>query len=640
MVIKKKRTYKKQKGGFVKLSEILKSKIYHYFDFVKYLINRIDFFLQKNILSQNRISQFKDDMELSIIQKNILSQNSISQFKHDMELSIRQHNDNILIQKLYQKIIYILQKSPNNLNRIHFLEKIGKCVLSDVFFSAPSNISNLTFTDILKKIFINILFIDYLKVDDIRRQNINEPNKLFEEKIINLLNKLFHITSFDDTEYLISLLRKLFLEEYQRIYGIPVFYGNTLDSYNNKNRLLGYNQFICEKVGISSKDKRNYIINPVGALAWMYIDKNDYLGTPLYNLLRKILRFDYVQGNKRRDSFTQLPKLEHLRQTITKFCIAIDMFNNEEVYQEPTDVVSMCSKLYGCPLKMTAAIRKENIASDEHILELLSILLEEELNKPIVKPIVELNINKIQTKQQELNNRARFFVEQPDRIMHKQFINERNREINLNKRITTSYGRGRDNDKYFEKLQEEAYKLINNTKNNKNDILKIQKLLIIIEDLETLQYNKNLNEYYKINIPPIIYEVKKYLTLRLSYLTKNKTNEFYNTSTNTLLNKENYNTTLDKIYREASILTRNTRKYNPYDIRKIKKLLEIIKKIKSNKIKRFNFDNDMYQKLQERLDSTFHPVPNLSGALYKAMRIKSAREERLDSIYRLNNYSL
>lgn len=57
---------------------------------------------------------------------------------------------------------------------------------------------------------------------------------------------------------------------------------------------------------------------------------------------------------------------------------------------------------------MTAEIREENIASNEHILELLSILLEEELNKPIVK----LNINQIQQTQQELNNRARFFVNQ------------------------------------------------------------------------------------------------------------------------------------------------------------------------------------------------------------------------------------
>ena len=351
MVVKKKRTYKKQKGG-LELSEKLKNKIYPYFDFVKYLINRIDFFLQ-----------------------NTSPQINISQFKHEMELSIRQPNDNILIQKLYQKIIYILQNSPNNRNPIYFLEKIGECVLLDVFFSAPSNLSTLTFPDILKKIFINILFLNYLKLD-IQSQNKNELNKLFEEKIINLLNKLFHITSFDDIKYLIGLLRKLFLEEYQRIYGIPVFYGNTFDRNYSYYKLFGYNQFICEKVGVSSKDKRNYIINPVGALAYEYIDKKNYLDTPLYDLLRKILRFDMTQHLFR----FRLPKLEYLRQTTTKFCIAINQFNNEEVYQEPTNDVSKCSKLFGCSLKMTAEIRPDNIVSDEHILELLSILLEKELN--------------------------------------------------------------------------------------------------------------------------------------------------------------------------------------------------------------------------------------------------------------------
>jgi hypothetical protein len=364
---------------------------------VKYLINRIYYSLEEQ-------------------QDNI----SINQFISDMNLSIRESNDNILITKLYQKIMYILQYRLNSLNRIHFLKKISECVLSDVFCSTPSNISKLTFPDILKKIFINILFIDYLKID-IPSQNKNELNKIFEEKIKYLLKNLFNIDLLDDKEYLISRLRKLFLEDYQRIYGIPVFYGNILDSYNNENRLLGYNQFICEKVGIiSSKEKRNYIINPVGALAWKYIDQDNYLNTPLYDLLRKILRFDFVPGNKKRDSFTQLPKLEHLRQTTTKFCIAIDPYNNEEVYQEPTNDVSMCSKLYGCSLKMKAEIREENIASNEHILELLSILLEE-----------ELNINQIQQTQQELNNRARFFVK-PDRYIPRQFINERKKAEILN----------------------------------------------------------------------------------------------------------------------------------------------------------------------------------------------------------------
>ena len=41
MIVKKKRTYKKQKGGSFVLPERLRNKIYPYFDFVKYLINRI-----------------------------------------------------------------------------------------------------------------------------------------------------------------------------------------------------------------------------------------------------------------------------------------------------------------------------------------------------------------------------------------------------------------------------------------------------------------------------------------------------------------------------------------------------------------------------------------------------------------------
>lgn len=94
MVVKKKRTYKKQKGGLFVLHEELRNKIYPYFDFVKYLINRIIYFLEKQY-------------------RNI----SINQFIIDMNLST---NDNILIQKLYQKIMYILQNNLNHLNSEHF----------------------------------------------------------------------------------------------------------------------------------------------------------------------------------------------------------------------------------------------------------------------------------------------------------------------------------------------------------------------------------------------------------------------------------------------------------------------------------------------------------------------------------------
>ena len=372
MVVKKKRTYKKQKGGLV-LSKKLPIKLTTYFDCIKYLIN-----------------MFYDviDIEIDIKFLPMLFER-INELKSNIE-NIWICSDNIYLQNLAKKINKILErKNTNTVKRYKdLILEILKCALLEVFFTIFTNKLKLTFLDILKKIFINILFIDYLNLD-IQDKNKHVLNEMFEEKIMKLLNILFHITSLYDKEYLISLLRILFLEEYQREYnGIPVFYGNTLDSYHNLICNLGYNQFICEKVGVSSKDKRNYIINPVGALAWMYIDKQNYKNTPLYDLLRKILRFDYVQGNKRQGSFTELPKLEHLRQTTTKFCIAIDPFNNEEVYQEPRNDLSMCSKLYGCSLKMTAEIRRENIASDEHILELLSILLEEQLDKRVSNNIV------------------------------------------------------------------------------------------------------------------------------------------------------------------------------------------------------------------------------------------------------------
>ena len=76
---------------------------------------------------------------------------------------------------------------------------------------------------------------------------------------------------------LIQKIRRMFLEEYQRD-KIPIFYGNMIN-----NRELGYNQFICKKVGALSKEKRNYIINPVGGLIhWliMLIGNDEINGSP------------------------------------------------------------------------------------------------------------------------------------------------------------------------------------------------------------------------------------------------------------------------------------------------------------------------------------------------------------------------
>ena len=485
MVIKKKKSYKKQKGGLVIPKQIL-----DYFDSIKYLINM--FYEQIDLRDLPNSFERKEDLKINI------------------ETWIR--SNNIYLRNLAIKIDKIL-KEKNNINTVKryqdLILEILKCALLEVFFSLPTNKSKLTFPDILKKIFINILFIDYLNLD-IQAKNKNVLNETIQEKIMKLLNILFHITSLDDKKYLIGLLRTLFLEDYQNIYGIPVFYGNMSDSYHNLTRNLGYNQFICEKVGISSKEKRNYIINPVGALAWMYIDKQNYKNTPLYDLLRKILRFDYVQGNKRQGSFEELPKLAHLRQSKSKFCIAINPVNNEEVYQEPTNDVSMCSKLYGCSLKMTAEIRPENIASNEDILELLSILVIMELDEPIpqnsrnmrripivnissihnnplpprvrrqVQPINNSEINKLQKQQREINNRARYF-----------------RNFSLYNNISPPVLlKDKDYNTILDKLYREAYKLINNTILMITDIPKIKRLLEIIKEIK---FGPNKSKMHNIN---------------------------------------------------------------------------------------------------------------------------------------------
>ena len=573
MIIKKKMTYKKQKGG-LDIPSNIKITMYSYFYFINHMIN---YYIK-----------IKDNYDYDI---KLLCTEIINICRSDTTNIYIFNLSTILLEILSQFISKRRLFMTSGLwSYRNTMELFVKNILYNLFITDKEidDIDKSTFKQYLIKIIINMLFNEYISIN---------PN------LLELIKKLLSDFNFNylDNEYLTNQLNNLFLEKYKKVFNIPVFYGNHYIDNSNPQSFPQYNRVICEKVGITSKDKRNYIINPVGAFAHAVLvslfeksvvedlilpDIKILQEYKLYQFLAKILRFNYDdKRNKKNIIFIGLPKLTHIIYA-SDFCIRIDEYSSiEHVFK------SKCSAVYGCSLKMTPKIRRENIASDENIFELLFILLDIELNKQI--PQIELN------KQIHQNSEVNINQVVPSQIPEDQ--------INLNKKITT-YDR-RYHDKYFEKLQEEAYKLINNTKNNKSDILKIKKLLIIIEGIETIKYHNNLNKYYKIYIPPIIYEVKRYLTLRLSYLTKNKTNEFYNTSTNTLLKNENYNTTLDKIYREASILTRNTRKYNPYDIRKIKRLLEIINKIKSykNKNKRLNIDNDMYKKLQQRLDSIYSP---------------------------------
>ncbi len=467
MVVKKKRTYKKQKGGLLVLPKI-PDKLTRYFEFVRIIIN-----------TYYNCTETRQD-HINLAKKGLYD---------NINIWYESYKSNILIKNLAEKLIQIYkQPSSNNIRNIVtgynlFISNILICILFDVFSNETENI----FIKKLLKLFIQIIFVNYV----------------YKGQLITIIDELFNRFNIDirllDEQYLMNLIKRLFLEEYKGVYGIPVFYGN--ENYN----IIQYNQFICEKVGITSKEKRNYIINPVGALVHLYIKHLNKNNNPLYDLLGKILRFNYVEErNKIREIFVGLPKLQHLSGT-SKFCIAVNQHGNEEIVESST--ISKCSKVYGCSLEMTPVIRKENIASDDHILELLSIILKEDLDKPIPQnnSLTRRIIGNLNT--------------------HQEFLPEKQKNFS-----------------------------------------------------SVVRKNNNFSLYN------------------------------YSLTPAQLLLPNKYNATLDKIYREASILTRPERKYNRADIRKIKRLLEIINFIR--KTKRFNIDYSMYQNLEKRLDDIYNPNNN------------------------------
>jgi hypothetical protein len=110
-------------------------------------------------------------------------------------------------------------------------------------------------------------------------------NNIFK-KNTDIFSKYYSIikeTKQDNLNELEQKLRNLFLNDYSTEYGIPVFYGGLLfDSQ--------YNEFVCRQVGASSTKKRNFIINPVLALAYSLfyklITKNDEIKRKLEEIDR------------------------------------------------------------------------------------------------------------------------------------------------------------------------------------------------------------------------------------------------------------------------------------------------------------------------------------------------------------------
>jgi hypothetical protein len=258
MVVKKKKTYKKQKGG-LELLEI-PEKLNDYFNFIIFKINNYNRYIKEaNPISQYDIIEWMiQEIKLTCGEKN--------------------KNNNIYILNLSIKLLEILLEYFRGISYKITMESFVKEILYDIF-----NIGNINFVNKLIKIFINMLFNEYL---------LTQPDTATLN--IRLLLSTFDL-EFRDNEYLIGLLRTLFLEDYKSIYGIPVFYGNIYDINPNN---LQYNRFICEKVGITSKEKRNYIINPVGALIQPYLaEKRSNVRqlqiSRLTGLFRKILRYNW-----------------------------------------------------------------------------------------------------------------------------------------------------------------------------------------------------------------------------------------------------------------------------------------------------------------------------------------------------------
>lgn len=396
MVIKKKRTYKKQKGGITPIDRIM----IPFFNLIKeFIINNNTDNIRKLLEFMNEKINYSLFVKLSLYLNGII--NDINTNTHDT-FSL-------------QLIKYLLLEPE----------------ITDKFI------------DKFLKIYIHLLFITYL---------FKEQNFSFRQRILTLLqtpnikNKLTasflimsnHINS-SPRLYIAELeqkLRNLFLHDYSTEYGIPVFYGGLIfDSQ--------YNEYVCRQVGASSTKKRNFIINPVLAFAYSLfyklITKNDEIKRTLEEIdrLPKInqsseelkknikyyetfntliialfkksryifalisfviqnfnskrennsnsiilrrLRSPVIQTPEQiiRDGYSYLyskvhvPKLFHVSQD-SPFCIALNEFGAEEVIQPST--FSKCAWTYGCNLKMTPVIRNENISSMHDILRLAQILL-------------------------------------------------------------------------------------------------------------------------------------------------------------------------------------------------------------------------------------------------------------------------
>lgn len=325
-------------------------------------------------------------------------------------------NNNILFKKIINKLNEKLEYYRNNENRTSLkLPKLLGIFYIDIFTSVVNCIEGNSFISKLLNIYIYMLFINYLiTLDYTTKHNkhsyfsflkgrivdlINSKRGLYrngnlpnynKEKLNNMNKKVkeikntFSMNENHFTRELLERIKTLFIEKYS--IRVPIFYGN-------------------DYVGNLSKKNKKYIINPVGAfILKLYRSDIRRYKTRLFQLLQSVIGSD------------KIPYLRYLDYR-TEFCIIKEQ-NHERICEQVGDCSRIPSifkrSLYGN--KMIAEITEENIASDEHILELLDILLNLFLKN---NNILRTNINSNEVEQpilselrpKTLSNQRRLFAE-------------------------------------------------------------------------------------------------------------------------------------------------------------------------------------------------------------------------------------
>lgn len=316
---------------------------------------------------------------------------------------IENNSNNILFDALLGKLNEKLSQITNNRNNRTNILEFKKDFYKTIFRSITNFIDTKSFIAKLLNIYIYMLFIKYLislkplsgrenkllffssLLGMLLHNNVNQNLENMRIKSKNI-QKAWSLNENYFTNELLERIKTLFIEQYSR--RVPIFYGNNY-------------------VGNLSKKNKKYIINPVGAfILKLYLSNIGRYKRRLLQLLQSVIGSD------------RIPNLKYLDYK-TEFCI-IKEENHEIICNQVSDCSNskisylLRSSLYGN--KMTAEITKENIASDEHILELLDILLNLFLENNNIL-ITNLNRNEVeqpilsQLRPTTLSNQRRRFAE-------------------------------------------------------------------------------------------------------------------------------------------------------------------------------------------------------------------------------------